>query len=342
VGYLFIFISEKRILHYWFLAIGLFWLSCEPVIAQDPSFSQFYANPLYLNPALAGTGECSRVMVNFRQQWPSYASGFKTYAVSADSYIRSLSGGLGLMAYADDAAGLVNSLNVSGIYAYHLRMSSSVSLNAGIEASWFQQRLNWDQFVFSDMINYNDGTINQGGSAESPPDNLTVSTVDFSGGLLLGISQKYYFGFAAHHLHQPVLEHYLNGSNPLYLKFTLHGGVLFTIREGNRRDQKGKLILSPNVLYQQQHEARQVNVGLNVEYFPLVTGMWYRHNMDKPDGIIFLVGIVHKSYKFAYSYDVTLSKLKGSTGGAHELSMALLFNCDVKRKRPGAIKCPEF
>jgi len=320
----------------------MIWLYVEPAPAQDPSFSQFYANPLYLNPALAGTGECSRVMVNFRQQWPALSGGFKTYAVSADSYIRSLSGGLGVMAYADDAAGLVNSLKLSGIYAYHLRMSSSVSLNAGFEASWFQQRLNWDQFVFSDMINYNDGTINPGGSAEIPPDNLTVSTVDFSGGLLLGIREKYYLGFATHHLHQPVLEHYLNGSNPLYMKFTLHAGAMLTITEGNRRDQKGKLILSPNVLYQQQHEARQVNLGLNAEFFPLVAGVWYRHNIENPDGIIFLVGIVHKSFKFAYAYDVTLSGLRGNSGGGHELSMALLFNCDVKRKRPGAIKCPEF
>jgi type IX secretion system PorP/SprF family membrane protein len=335
------FISTKWMLA-WLMVMGLVLYYKGPAIAQDPAFSQFYANPLYLNPALAGTGECSRVMLNFRSQWPSLGGGFKTYAVSADTYIDALSGGVGLMAYSDDAAGLIQSLKVSGIYAYHLRMSSSLKLNAGFEASFFQQRLNWDKFVFSDMIDYSNGTINPGTTGEIPPDNLTVSTVDFSGGLLLGISEKYYIGVAAHHLHQPGLEHYLNGSNQLYMKYTLHAGAILTIIEGYRRDQKGKLILSPNVLYQQQQEARQVNVGLNVEYFPLVIGMWYRHNIDNPDGIIFLAGIVHKSFKFAYSYDVTLSNLRGNSVGGHELSLALLFNCDVKRKRPGAIKCPEF
>jgi type IX secretion system PorP/SprF family membrane protein len=333
--------SLKRIT-VWLVVAGLSFLLYEQLSAQDPSFSQYYANPLYLNPALAGTGECSRVMLNFRQQWPSLSGGFKTYAVSADSYIEPLSGGVGLMAYADDAAGLVNSLRVSGIYAYHLRMSRSLRLNAGFEAAWFQQKLNWDQLIFSDMINYTDGTISQGGSGEIPPDNLTVSTIDFSGGLLLGIGENYFIGFATHHLHRPVLEHYLNGSNPVYRKYTVHAGAMITISEGNRRDEKGKLILAPNVLYQQQQMARQVNAGLNVQYYPLVTGVWYRHNIDNPDGIIFLAGIVHKSYKFAYSYDVTLSNLRGNSGGGHELSMALLFNCDVNRKRPGAIKCPEF
>ena len=31
---------------------------CDGVKAQDPHFSQFYANPLYTNPALAGTAVC--------------------------------------------------------------------------------------------------------------------------------------------------------------------------------------------------------------------------------------------------------------------------------------------
>ena len=38
--------------------------------AQDATFSQFYANPTYLNPALAGSGICPRVSLNYRNQWP--------------------------------------------------------------------------------------------------------------------------------------------------------------------------------------------------------------------------------------------------------------------------------
>ena len=39
--------------------------------AQDPEFSQFYANPLYLNPALAGVTICARANANYRNQWPA-------------------------------------------------------------------------------------------------------------------------------------------------------------------------------------------------------------------------------------------------------------------------------
>ena len=38
--------------------------------AQDVIYSQFYANPLYLNPALAGAKLNSRVTLNYHNQWP--------------------------------------------------------------------------------------------------------------------------------------------------------------------------------------------------------------------------------------------------------------------------------
>ena len=40
------------------------------VHSQDAAFSQFYSNPLYLNPALAGTNDCARLMFNYRINGP--------------------------------------------------------------------------------------------------------------------------------------------------------------------------------------------------------------------------------------------------------------------------------
>ncbi|MDG1036239.1 MAG: type IX secretion system membrane protein PorP/SprF, partial [Crocinitomicaceae bacterium] len=39
--------------------------------AQDPQFTQFYANPIYLNPAFAGSNVCPRFSMNYRNEWPS-------------------------------------------------------------------------------------------------------------------------------------------------------------------------------------------------------------------------------------------------------------------------------
>ena len=79
-----------------------------------------------------------------------------------------------------------------------------------------------------------------------------------------------------------------------------------------------------------------------IEKSPIIAGIWYRHTFENPDGVIFLLGIKQKRFKFGYSYDLTLSKLKGTTGGAHEVSLAILVGCNKKRNKPGAIKCPEF
>ena len=51
--------------------------------AQDPQFTQFYANPLYLNPAFAGSSRCPRVNINYRNQWPALK---ETYITTSASY----------------------------------------------------------------------------------------------------------------------------------------------------------------------------------------------------------------------------------------------------------------
>ncbi|MCG8577246.1 MAG: type IX secretion system membrane protein PorP/SprF, partial [Flavobacteriales bacterium] len=46
--------------------------------SQDPEFTQFYANPIYLNPAFAGSHGCPRLNLNHRNQWPSISGAFVT------------------------------------------------------------------------------------------------------------------------------------------------------------------------------------------------------------------------------------------------------------------------
>lgn len=311
--------------------------------AQDPHFTQFYANPLYLNPALAGTGECSRIMVNYRNQWPSIEKGFTTYDLSVDHYARALSGGIGLMVFNDNASGIINTLHAGAIYAYHLNLSYDVQLNAGFEVSYHQQRLDWSKLVFADMIDRNTGAVIPSGTVEQEPSNSSPGVVDFAAGLVLGVREKYFVGVSAYHLTQPDLSYYSNNvEGPLYRKYTLHAGAEFVLKQGEYRSNRGEVLLQPGVLVQVQHDTQQVNAGLNLEVSPFAAGVWYRHNLGNPDGVAAFVGIMHKSIKFGYSYDFSLSKLSDGSGGAHEVSLAFMFACNKKRNRPGAIKCPEF
>src|SRR5262245_8045525 len=76
-------------------------LPVHDVKAQDPHFTQFYANPLYLNPAFAGSAHCPRINLNYRNQWPALQGQFITASVSYDQQIPSISSGIGLLALSD-------------------------------------------------------------------------------------------------------------------------------------------------------------------------------------------------------------------------------------------------
>lgn len=60
---------------------------CLEIKAQDIQFSQFYAAPLYLNPAMTGASEMTRIGVNYRNQWPGLDQTFNAYSAYADHYI---------------------------------------------------------------------------------------------------------------------------------------------------------------------------------------------------------------------------------------------------------------
>ena len=72
-----------------YLTAVLLMISCS-VMAQDPEFTQFYANQLYLNPAFAGSARCPRLCLNYRNQWPALTGTFITYSASYDQQIEAM------------------------------------------------------------------------------------------------------------------------------------------------------------------------------------------------------------------------------------------------------------
>ena len=84
------------------LAGGLV-LATVPGLAQDPASSQFYANPLFMNPAMAGVEGRARVSLAYRNQWPALSGTFVTSSASYDQFVEGISGGLGFQVMNDQA-----------------------------------------------------------------------------------------------------------------------------------------------------------------------------------------------------------------------------------------------
>ena len=59
-------------------------------IGQDVSFSQFYTNPLYLNPAFSGAAEIPRAALQYRNQWQGFENAFSTYSAALDIPVKIL------------------------------------------------------------------------------------------------------------------------------------------------------------------------------------------------------------------------------------------------------------
>lgn len=314
------------------------------VKAQDIGFSQFYANPLYMNPAFAGSKVAPRFSLTYRNQWPGLVSAYQTVSLSYDQYIPKLHGGIGAIVLNDrqgDHGILGNSL-LGVIYSFRFQVGREVFINAGLQASVCNGRINWntDYLRFGDMIDPNNGFINPTGA--QMPDQTSKWFADFSAGAM-AYGNAWYVGVAAAHLSQPDQGFYSEDRIPM--KFTVNAGGLINVSKEKRRTSSlglGTPVISPNFIYQYQGTLHYFNYGLYLDWMPFLVGLWYRNGTENSDAFIFMVGVQQDYFKIGYSYDVTVSKLANNTAGAHELTLGFLLPVPEEKKTVKAIRCPSF
>ena len=253
-------------------------LSCFSIsaMAQDPQFTQFYANPLYLNPAFAGSARCPRVGINYRNQWPSLSRAYITKSASYDQHFDAINGGVGLLVLNDKAGdGALSKTSISGMYAYQLNINRKFSMRFGLQASYVQEKLDWDKLTFGDEIDPRYGFVYP--TQEVQPQ-LSRSFPDFSAGVL-AYSSKVYGGVAVNHLTEPDEAFIVVGSSKLPMKVTAHLGALLPLSGGysgyrGTIDRDEGTYISPNILYQQQGSFNQLNLGIYMLHSPIVGGLW--------------------------------------------------------------------
>ena len=326
--------------------------------AQDPQFSQFYANPLYLNPAFAGGDLAPRVMMNYRNQWPGLSANYVTTSFAVDHYFSNVNSGVGLMFVNDSqGTGSLRSSEVSGQYSYQLRFNESKALRMGLQGTYGNRRANLSDLTFGDQYTNRGFT----GNATADPIALNGSPsthyLSFSTGLLL-YSDKYWIGVAAHHINRPEQGFFqVADGTRLPLKGSLHAGlrIPFGGYTGLGDELDREMSISPAINYKFQGKYDQLDLGVYVTYSPIVLGLWYRGlpikkyvaNISNRESLIALVGYRHERFSFGYSYDITVSSLGLPSGGSHEISLAYTFDYEPsprKRrvKKDKQLSCPKF
>lgn len=329
-------------------------LSCGEVSAQDPQFSQFYAAPLYLNPAFAGGAGQARVGVNYRNQWPSLDARFTTTSAYFDYFFEDYNSGVGLIVTSDreGLAGL-KSTSIGLQYAYQLRLTEKLSFRPGVQISFVNRDLNFNKLTFGDQ--YDETGFISPTTAESFNTNTGINFADISfGGLLY--SGDFWIGFSMFHLTEPN-QSFVGEASPLPKKSSVHGGYKISLpaKPGRSRgpmQAPRERSLTPTFQYKTQGEFDQLDLGLYLTLEPIVLGTWYRgipfktyEGFGNNESAVFLIGISSNNLNIGYSFDYTLSELGIGSGGAHEVSLAYEFPLRSRKIPPKNVRlipCPKF
>ena len=291
--------------------------------AQDLYFSQPYATRLHTNPAFAGLLDDYSITLNYRNQFPTLSGTFQTSQLAADYRFRNQRSAVGfLLNYDRTGAVGYTRFEVGGIYAYHTRLTQYISLSAGLQASYGNQRVSYGNLVFGDQLS--DEGLTGNPSAEpldfAPTNYLTIGT----GALLY--TERFWLGAAAHHLNQPDLGFQTQTQLPLRLNFTT-GYKHYFVRTSTPIKTR-EISLTGTAGYTRQGGSQRAEVGLYGTYSPITLGAVYRGvplpGAPDPQQIIAgIAGISVGTFRFGYSYDVSLSDFSADLGGAHELSVSI-------------------
>jgi len=300
--------------------------------AQDVSFSQFYSNPLVMNPAFAGSIGTSRISLQYRNQWHSLSNAFDTYSIAFDIPMKKLQGGLGFFMINDSqAAGAYNTLQVNGVYSVFIRLSDKFRFHGALQGGISYSSINIDELIFADNVDINFG--NHGISREIGLFSDTHSSFfDFSAGMLL-YSQRFFGGMAIHHLAEPYYSFLQkdDNANRLKRKYTGHLGARLPVYLFGHRQKK--FDFSPQLIVQSQNGMEQVNYGLFLSKWGLMAGSWFRQNLGlKYDAVTLLAGFMKNNWQLTYSYDIAVSGLWGNTGGTSEIAFVFLITKINPRK----------
>lgn len=187
---------------------------------QDPMFSNYIFNQLYLNPAVAGTETKTVVQAIYRQQYLGYQGTYGvggepiTQLLSANIPLKMLKGGIGIHLTNDQIGGGTINREMQLSYAFHLPIGGS-KLAIGAAAGLHNTILNGDNYIARDP---NDPAIPTGTVSQFAPD-YSAGIYLYNSGYSLGLSMK--------HLTEPTFNlNTASATNPLARSMYLSGSFL--------------------------------------------------------------------------------------------------------------------
>jgi type IX secretion system PorP/SprF family membrane protein len=325
--------------------------------AQDLHFSQYNENPSLLNPALTGASSIIRASLNYRDQWRSVTTPYKTLGASAEmrsaprarkkagKYGVSKSGSIGRFAggvsvYRDRAGDGKMGITMGNLsLATFVPVGKRSTISAGLQTSLVQRRLDHAAFVFPNQFNGTGYDVSME-SGESLSD-VRYTHADYAAGLLWFYGQdektfithreiKARLGVSAYHIMEPQKAFMERSLSMVLRKYVAHGDLLYSLGAG-------RTALAPSFMMQLQGNYMELTGGMMLRYYmnsdtkytgyqkrtTLGFGGYYRNG----DALIlsFLMEW-EEQYALGLSYDVNTSKLAAASGRRGGLELTLRYS----------------
>ncbi len=353
------------------LFLLLLLIVADEAMAQDPHFSQFYASPLSLNPALTGAfSGSSRASAIYRDQWRGVLDNpYVSFSGAVD-----LRFPLNISARHDDAIGIgmmffsdrvdvvdfnFNQLAFSASLHKALDWGGTQYLTIGLQGGVSQRNLNYENLTFEDQFNGTTGYTFA--SADFLPENNYAY-----GDLAVGVTYTYnparrtlfQVGGAIHHVTRPRVSFYAlpeEGPLPdegegvnLYRRYSAQVSAEIPLQKS------GDVSLLPRMLFATMGPHMELTAGSNIRFaFPsnlnmaIQLGGWIRpvRNTNSAadqwgiDAVAALLGLEISNLFIGISYDINLDDLVDYRQGqtAFELSITYIGSFEEED-----VLCPSF
>jgi type IX secretion system PorP/SprF family membrane protein len=327
------------------------------VQAQDLHFSQYYAAPLYYNPANTGLFNADwRIGGNYKNQWPwarsGYPTNYRTFSVYGDmSFLKGKlfkqdKIGAGFIASTDRAGDgnlTTTRLGISAAYHKSLGNDNRFALSLGFNAIYNNKKVDYQALYFDNQWNefFFDRNI-ASGEARTGIENFNFFDISAGAAFSYFPNKKYNIsiGTALFHLNRP-RESFYKGSNRLGIRPNVIATGLITLNN--------HFHLEPSAMWGYQKKAQEYLMTLLAGYTVIRSGITPQHMVlfgvsgRVKDSLIPVAGYQYKTLRVMINYDVNLSSLTSASraNGGVEISVVYTGYKPETRSRM-MIPCPRL
>ncbi|MCF6214202.1 MAG: type IX secretion system membrane protein PorP/SprF [Flavobacteriaceae bacterium] len=308
--------------------MSVFFLEAQETL---PVYSDYLSDNIYLvHPAAAGIGNCAKLRITHRQQWPNNINFPSLQTLSFHSKVGEKTG-LGFIFY-NDRNGFHSQTGFQGTYAYHVLLGNNYRI--------------FNQLSFALSVSFVENSI----------DERTFNTTDPVISGIIRNSNYFNFDFGMAY-HFKGMSSYFSIKNVLLSDRTLLNSNFESLNLrryitsiGYYFGKDNKWQLEPSILGQYIERTKESFVDFNLKTYKKLENnnlLWlvisYRKSFDKNSIQKFqqftpIVGMNFGPYMVSYTYTQQIGNLVLDAGGYHQFTLGVNLFC----RTPRAAACPNI